>query len=49
MFQNNNSKFHQALANKFNRKKTLANDIERINSFYQTNKMINHTIIFTNR
>ena len=44
MFQNNNSKFHQALANKFNRKKTLANDIERINSFYQTNKMINHTI-----
>ena len=44
MFHNKNPNIHQALANKFNRKKTIANDIERINSFYQTNKMINHTM-----
>jgi hypothetical protein len=32
---------HEALANKFNYKKTISNDLNRINSFYQTNKMIN--------
>ena len=29
------AKFHQALGNKFNRKKTLANDKKRISSLYQ--------------
>ena len=44
MIHDKNSNIHQALANKFNRKKTVANDLNRINSFYQTNKMINQTI-----
>jgi len=40
---------HQALTDKFDRKKTLAKDMNRIHQFYQTNKMIHkiHTD-FTN-
>jgi hypothetical protein len=44
MFYDKNPNIHRALADKFNRKKTLSNDINRINQFYQTNKMINHSI-----
>ena len=38
------AKFHQALGNKFNRKKNLANDKERISSLYQNNLIINNKI-----
>ena len=38
------AKFHQALGNKFNRKKTLANDKKRISSLYQNNLIINNKI-----
>lgn len=44
MFYDKNINIHQALSNKFNNKKTISDDISRVNSLYKTKKIINTKI-----